>query len=201
MPEKRKLERKWFLQQRLQQMVYRKTVPSTATVQRGRTQTQSTVHHPPEVAGETETEKQLDTVFLTITLPSITLPSTHCSPVHPHTLSLTVVSSARGKLYLSTTSRHAFEPPPLPVCMQKSHQGKASWKSAVGVLLLLLAVIIAIIVPWGRLQVSFLPDAVLNSLPPTELGITTSLFQHSLITKGVLWGGNIFIKILFITTR
>lgn len=105
-------------------MVYRKTLPSTATVQKGRTQTQSTVHHPPEVAWETETEKQLDTVFLTITLPSITLPSTHCSPVHPHTLSLTVVSSARGKLYLSTTSRHAFEPPPLPVCMQKSHQGQ-----------------------------------------------------------------------------
>lgn len=78
----------------------------------------------------------------------------------------------------------------------------ASWESAFGaLLLLLLIVVITIIAPRGRQQVSVLPDVVLSSLPPTALGIPTSLSQHSLITRGVLWGGNIFIKVFFITAR
>lgn len=93
-------------------MVYGKTRPSTDSTQRWRSQTQSTVRHPQEVAWETEPAWS--------SFPPHHLPL--CLP-GPPTLILATVFSVRSKLSLSATSRQALEPQLPTICTKRSRWG------------------------------------------------------------------------------
>ena len=180
---RQKLKHKQFLQQ----MVYQKTLPSTDRAQRW------AMHRPQEAAWEREPAWP--------SFPHQHLPL--CLPAHPDTFILATVFSARSKLSLSATSRQALEPQLLRICMERSHRAMASQESAFGVLLFLLfIVVITVIVPQqGGWKVSFflmlfsdLSLLLSWGFPPHYPNLHSS-------PNGGFGGGNIFIKIFFITAR